>query len=39
MEAARPRYRLQAWRRGDPRNWPAIARARLRALVSGETRG
>jgi len=34
MEAARPRYRLQCWRKGDPRNWPAIARHRLRALVS-----
>jgi hypothetical protein len=39
MEEARPRYRLQAWRRGDPRNWPAIAKARMRALVSGEADG
>ena len=34
MEEARPRYRLQCWRKRDPRNWPAIAKARLRALVS-----
>lgn len=39
MEDARPRYRLQCWRKGDPRNWPAIARAGMRALVSGEARG
>lgn len=39
MEEARPRYRLQAWRRGDPRNWLPIAKACLRALVSGETHG
>jgi hypothetical protein len=39
MDEARPRYRLQCWRKGDPRNWPAIAKARLRTLVSGETRG
>lgn len=32
MEDARPRYRLQCWRRNDPRNWPAIARASLRGL-------
>ncbi|MXP42410.1 GNAT family N-acetyltransferase [Altererythrobacter soli] len=39
MEQARPRYRLQCWRKGDPRNWPAIARSRLRALVSRGERG
>ena len=39
MEDARPRYRLQCWRKSDPRNWPAIARAGMRALVSGEARG
>jgi hypothetical protein len=31
MDQARPRYRLQCWRRSDPRNWPAIAKASLRA--------
>ena len=40
MDEARPRYRLQCWRKGDPRNWPAIVKARLlRPLVSGETHG
>jgi hypothetical protein len=39
MEVARPRYRLQCWRKGDPRNWPAIARGRKRALVSAEAHG
>jgi hypothetical protein len=39
MEQARPRYRLQCWRKGDPRNWPSIARARWRTLVSGEAHG
>jgi len=39
MDEVRPRYRLQCWRKGDPRNWPAIARARLRTLVSGGARG
>lgn len=34
MEEARPRYRLQCWRKRDPRNWPAIVKSRLRALVS-----
>ena len=34
MESSRPRYRLQAWRKGDPRNWPAIGKAKLRTLVS-----
>jgi hypothetical protein len=31
---AAPVYRLECWRRGDPRNWPALARRRIRALVS-----
>lgn len=35
MEQVRPRYRLACRRPGDPRNWPAIGRAWLRALVSG----
>lgn len=34
MEQVRPRYRLTGWRASDPRNWPAIARAWLRPLVS-----
>ena len=34
MELARPRYRLTCWRPGDPRNWPAMAGAALRTLVS-----
>lgn len=39
MDASRPRFRLQCWRKRDPRNWPAIARAWLRTLVSGKTHG
>jgi hypothetical protein len=39
MEDARPRYRLQCSRKGDLRNWPSIAKARIRTLVSGQTRG
>jgi hypothetical protein len=39
MDEARPRYRLRCWRKGDPRNWPAIIKARLRTLVSGEAHG
>jgi hypothetical protein len=39
MEGARPRYRLQCWRKGDPRNWPAIGKDRLRKLVSANARG
>jgi hypothetical protein len=39
MEEARPRYRLHCWRKGDPRNWPGMARARLRTLVSGDAHG
>jgi hypothetical protein len=33
-EDTAPVYRLECWRRGDPRNWPALARQRIRALVS-----
>jgi hypothetical protein len=39
MDDARPRYRLQCWRKGDPRNWPAIGKGRFRALVSGNGHG
>jgi hypothetical protein len=39
MDDARPRYRLQCWRKGDPRNWPAIGKSRFRALVSGNGHG
>jgi hypothetical protein len=39
MEDARPRFRLECWRKGDPRNWPAIGKARLRTLVSGNGHG
>ena len=39
MESARPRYRLQCWRKGDPRNWPDLAKLKLRALVSREPHG
>ncbi|MBO0749218.1 MAG: hypothetical protein J2O44_02140 [Porphyrobacter sp.] len=31
-------YSLRCWRKGDPRNWPAIAKVRLRALVSRRAR-
>jgi hypothetical protein len=34
MEQVRPRWRLTCWRRGDPRNWPAMAKALARNLVS-----
>lgn len=34
MEQIRPRYRLECWRPLDPRNWPAMAKAALRKLVS-----
>lgn len=34
MELVRPRWRLTCWRPGDPRNWPAMAKASLRNLVS-----
>ena len=39
MEEARPRFRLTCWRKGDPRNWPAIGKARLRTLVSRDAHG
>ena len=39
MEQVRLRYRLTCWRPGDPRNWPAIARAALRQLVSPRRAG
>jgi hypothetical protein len=39
MDDARPRYRLQCWRKRDPRNWPAIAKSRLRPLVSRPAHG
>jgi hypothetical protein len=39
MEEARPRFRLTCRRKGDPRNWPGLAKARLRTLVSGGARG
>jgi hypothetical protein len=39
MEASRLRYRLQCWRQGDPRNWPAIGKAHLRKLVSAKAHG
>ncbi|BBC72968.1 conserved hypothetical protein [Altererythrobacter sp. B11] len=34
MEEIRPRYRLDCWRAERPANWPALARAALRTLVS-----
>ena len=39
MDGSRPRYRLQCWRKGDPRNWPDLAKVKLRALVSRRPRG
>ena len=39
MDEARPRYRLECWRPRDPRNWPWLAKRRLRALVSGSEHG
>lgn len=39
MEDSRVRYRLQCWRPADPRNWPAMARSRLRTLVSEGAHG
>jgi len=32
-------YRLECWRKGDPRNWPTLAGRKLRALVSPSPRG
>lgn len=34
MEQVRTRYRLRAWRPDTPANWPRIAKAKARALVS-----
>ena len=34
MEAVRPRYRLDCYRPGNPQNWPAIVRERLRRMVA-----
>jgi len=34
MEQVRPRYRLTCWRPARPANWPAMAKAMLRQLVS-----
>jgi hypothetical protein len=39
MEEERPRYRLTCWRKSDVRNWPAIGKSRLRALVSANAHG
>ena len=34
MEEVRPRYRLDCYRPGDPQNWPAIVRQRLRRMAA-----
>lgn len=34
MDLVRPRYRLTALKPGDPRNWPALVKAKLRQLAS-----
>ncbi len=34
MEQVRPRWRLDCFRLGDPRNWPALAKRLARELVS-----
>jgi hypothetical protein len=39
MEQARPRWRLTCLRPDDPRNWPAMARALARKLVSRSRAG
>lgn len=39
MEAERSRFRLQCWLSRDPRNWPGIGKAKLRAIVSREPQG
>jgi hypothetical protein len=39
MEAVRPRYRLICLLPSNPRNWPAIAKAVIRKLVSHATAG
>lgn len=38
-DEAGPHYRLECWRKGDPRNWPALAGRKLRALVSPSQQG
>ena len=39
MEQVRPRWRLTCMRPGDPRNWPVLARACARKLVSRSRAG
>lgn len=39
MEEVRERYRLDMFRGGDPRNWPAIARLLARRLARAAKRG
>ena len=39
MEQVRPRWRLDCFRPGDPRNWPALGKALARKLVSRRTAG
>ena len=39
MEHVRPRWRLTCLRPGDPRNWPTLARALARKLVSRPAAG
>jgi hypothetical protein len=39
MEQVRPRWRLDCFRAGDPRTWPALGRALARKLVSRRTAG
>ena len=34
MEEVRPRYRLDCYRPGNPQNWPAIVRERLRRMAA-----
>ncbi|ANU08143.1 GNAT family N-acetyltransferase [Paraurantiacibacter namhicola] len=38
MDGARTRFALTAWKRSDPRNWPAIARNSARNLVTRKHR-
>lgn len=39
MEATRPRYRLDMVRPWNPRNWPFLARHKLRRLAAGHKHG
>ena len=39
MEQVRPRWRLTCLRAGDPRNWPTLAKALARKLVSRPAAG